>query len=114
MRILKKLASRRGETLTETLVGVLIVGLASVALASMVVASSNMNAAAIKADEALYKAVSRAEGRTPVEDGGTGEKVTVEVTVGEGTIPHKFESALCGDKDLPLWSYSYHKVVTPP
>ncbi len=122
MKSVKKLASRRGETLTETLVGVLIVGLASVVLASMAVASSNMNAAAIKADKALYSAVSNAEQGTLKDGdpaaGGTTDKIEVTVTLdgaptGGGTS-YGFEATLCGDKDLPLCSYRYHKEVTPP
>lgn len=105
MRLWSKLASRRGETLTETLVGVLIVGLSSAVLACMVAASARMNSAAVAADSALYEAVTKAEGGEPA-GGGTAE---VAVTVTVGGESHTFSSALCGDGDVPLYSYRYEK-----
>ncbi len=106
MKLRKKLASRRGESLTEALVGILIVALSSVVLAAMVTAASHMNAAAIARDKALYDAVTNAESGTPA---GT-QEVTVTVTVGEET--HTFDAGLCGDDGLPLYGYDY-KGATP-
>ncbi len=105
MKFWNKLTSRRGETLTETLVGVLIVGLSSVVLAGMVAASANMNARAIAADEALYAAVTRAESGDPAGS-GTAE-VEVAVTVDGANC--NFSASLCGDENVPLYSYLYEK-----
>lgn len=102
-----KLTSRRGETLTETLAGILIVGLASAVLAGMIAASARINAAAVAADAALYAAVTKAEKGDRIG----GETVNVEVTVA-GT-PHEFPSALCGDGELPLCSYRFQKGAAP-
>ncbi len=107
MRLKSKLASRRGETLTETLAGILIVGLASAVLAVMITAASHLNAAAVASDTALYGAVTKAEKGERIG----GETVTVEVTV-EGT-PHEFPSALCGDGEVPLYSYRFQKEAAP-
>lgn len=94
----RKLASRRGETLTETLVGILIVGLCSAALACMAAVSARANSAAAAEDAALYGAVTEAEaGGTPIGS------VTVTVTV-DGR-PHAFASALYGSGDVPLYAY---------
>jgi len=102
MKVWNKLSSRRGETLTETLVGVLIVGLSSAVLACMVAVSARMNSTAVTEDAALYGAVTEAEiGTAPIGD------LTVEVTVA-GEL-HQFPSALCGDRDVPLYSYRYEK-----
>ncbi len=107
MKLWNKLASCRGETLTETVAGILIVGLASAVLAGMAAASSRMNAAAVAADAALYAAVTKAEKGDRI-GGGT---VTVEVTV-EGA-PRKFPSALCGDGEVPLYAYRFQKGAAP-
>ncbi len=107
MKLRNKLTSRRGETLTETLVGILIIGLSSVVLVGMAAASARMNSAAIAEDEALYAAVTRAESAASTGS----ETVTVEVSVA-GT-PREFPSILCGDGDLPLYSYRYEKGGAP-
>ncbi len=107
MKRRNRLASRRGETLTETLAGILIVGLASAALAGMAAVSARVNSAAIAADAALYAAVTRAENGEQIGS----ETVTVKVTVA-GT-PHEFPSALCGDKEVPLYSYRFQKEAAP-
>lgn len=103
MRLWSKLASRRGETLLETLAGVLIVGLSSAVLAGMITAAARMNSAAAAADSALYEAVTKAESGDLVGGG------TTEVTVTVDGKPHTFSSALCGDEDVPLYSYRYEK-----
>jgi len=103
MKFWNKLNSRRGETLTETLVGILIVGLSSVVLAAMVTAASNMNATAIAGDKALYAAVTAAEKGTQIGS----QEVTVEVTVGTSSTP--FVSKLCGDENVPLYAYRYEE-----
>ncbi len=108
MKLRSRLASRRGETLTETLAAILIVGLSSAVLAGMVAASARMNSAAAAADSALYEAVAKAESGVPAGGG------TAEVTVTVGGESHTFSSALCGDENVPLYSYRYEKEGDPP
>lgn len=99
MRLWNKLASRRGETLTETLVAVLMVALASVLLASMLSSASRMNAAAMEKDEALYDAVTAAE-----TGGGSGETGTVRVTLGGAALPD-FNVTYYSDAGGTLYAY---------
>lgn len=110
MRLWNKLASSRGETLTETLVAVLIVVLSSALLAGMITAASRINARASTMDEALYEAVANAE---------TGKQVTtatktVKVNVTVKGEPYEFDCNLCGDGDVPLYSYRIKPEVSPP
>jgi len=102
VKLWKKLISRQGETLTETLVGILVVGLASAVLACMSAVSARMNAAAVAKDTALYDAITSAEtGTVPV-----GSRM---VTVTVNGTPRTFSSALYGDADVPLYAYRYEK-----
>lgn len=101
MRIHNKLRSRRGETLTETLVGILLVGLASVVLASMVGASSRMSAQALKRDADLYEEIASAETRTGDSSGG-------RVTVWIGGSHQDFSVTYYGEEGQ-LRSYGYEK-----
>lgn len=94
MRICSKLRSRKGETLTETLVAVLLVGLASVVLASMIGAASRMGTQALERDAALYEEIIAAEARTgsgqdsgvTVKIGGTNKNFAVTYYGGEGQL----------------------------
>ena len=95
----KKLSSRRGETLAETLVAVLIVSFASVLLASMLTSSSRLNKTAKENDEELYAAVTAAETQS-----GTGTDGTVTVSVAGESI-EKNVLLYCSDPDAPVWSY---------
>ena len=80
MKRCNKLRSARGETLTETLMAVLIVGLASVMLAAMIGSASRMNRTALQKDAAYLKALSQVESGT--DTGETEGRIVVEV---EGT-----------------------------
>lgn len=105
MKLLDKLKSHKGETLTETLVGILIIGLSSAMLAGMIAAASRINSAADKADAALYAAVTSAE---------KGEKIRdITVTVYVSGIGQKFDANLCGDDETGLYSYRYEGGTTP-
>lgn len=110
MRLWKKLCSRRGETLTETLVAVLVVGLSSAVLAAMIGAASRLNAVAIQKDETLYAAVIAAE----TGQDAAAETGKVQVTVGSDTVTFGSVSYYT-DKDEEnqaigtLYSYSYSK-----
>ena len=76
----RKLKSRRGETLVESLCAVLIASLSAALLAGMVTAASNMNISARENDAKLYSSISDAE--TFAGDARTGE---ITVTVGSKT-----------------------------
>lgn len=80
--IMKKLRSRRGESLVEVLCAILIFTMSSVAMYSMVMAANNINAAAKKADEAHQQAM------LIVEKGETGASegfITVSIPNAAGT-----------------------------
>ena len=96
-----KLRSQKGETLTETLVGVLLVALASVVLAAMIGAACRMNIKAKVRDEALYAEITAAESRT----GGETGSVTVKV---DGTEEKSVQVKYYGAEGK-LRSYAYRK-----
>lgn len=82
--ILKKLKSKKGETLAEILIAVLIIALSAGLFATMYTASANINISARKEDEKLFDAVGQLE--ELMESGGDGMKDgSVHYTpVGEG------------------------------
>ena len=77
---MRKLRNRRGETLSETLCAILVVGLAVALLAGLISAASRLDRKAAQADAALYQAVSQAEGAA-----GSGASGQITVTIGTGT-----------------------------
>lgn len=106
----KKLRSRRGETLTETLAAILIVALSSAVLAAMIGAASRMSSAVLRQDKALYDAVTAAETRpnsARADDPGT---VTV-TEKGSGREIASFSVTYYSDQDPDgtLYSYRYTK-----
>lgn len=94
MRSWNKLRSRKGETLTETLVALLIVGLSSVVLASMIGAASRMGTQALERDKNLYEEITATEtrpesgqsGSVMVKIDGTNENFNVTYYGGEGQL----------------------------
>ena len=107
MKRWNKLRSRKGETLTETLVAILLVGLASVVLASMISAASSMSAQALERDTALYEAVTAVE--TQPDEAKTGEADSkVQVTI-ESNPAENFPVTYFSDEDGTLYSYRYKK-----
>ena len=81
-KIMKKLRSRKGESLIEVLCAILIFTMSSVGMYSMVMAANNINAAAKEADRANQEAmaiVEKAEG-DPTSKGS----ITVTVTDSAG------------------------------
>lgn len=75
-RLIKKILSRRGESLVETLCAVLIFTLASVAMYSMVMASANINQTAKEMDSAI-----QSEMLTVEKADGNGSAGTVTMTL---------------------------------
>ena len=66
---MKKLKSRRGETLTETLASILIIALSAAILAGMVSAAARLSAKAKAADATFYQEIQAAEVGSPGEAG---------------------------------------------
>lgn len=95
----KKLRSRCGEMLVESIVAVLIISLASVVLATMITSASRLNKTAKEKDTELYEAITAAE--THGESGNAG---TVCVTV-DGASVNKNVTFYCSDSDDPIYSY---------
>lgn len=89
---MRKLLNRRGETLSETLCAILVVGLAVALLAGLISAASRLDRKAAQADAALYQAVSQAEGAA---DSGTPGQITVTIGTGTKTVTVTFY----GDKE---------------
>lgn len=82
MKARKKLFSRSGETLVETLIAVLLIALVSVALVSLTRASVISNQTARDLDDRLYSAITEVEtcASTVEETDGA-----ATVTLGTGT-----------------------------
>lgn len=79
----KKLTSRKGETLVEILVAILIIALAAGLFASMYMAAMSINSSARKQDEQFFDAVEKLE--QAVDENKTKSDKTVTYTpVGEG------------------------------
>lgn len=57
----EKLKNRRGETLVEVLIAILVAGISLAILASMIATSMSINTRAREMDDALYGALSDAE-----------------------------------------------------
>ena len=106
-RIGRKLRTAAGETLTETLVSVLIISIVSVALAAMIGTATKLNQSAKTYDNALDTALSKM-----MEN--SGGPVTVTVTLNDTVNPftETFNAVLKkgsgeGDVKLELYSYTY-------
>ncbi len=98
MRFLcRRLSSRRGETLVETLASILIVALAAAIFASMVLSATRLNIAAADADEAFYAELSAAETRAWTSTG--------TVSVSWSSASQNFSVTLVG-ADGELRSYT--------
>ena len=104
-RILRKILSRKGESLVETLCAVLIFTLASVAMYSMIMAAGNINDTAKTVDRQVQSqmlVVEKAEGD------GIEQTLTMKITPKGGsalseTIPVEVE--LYQAEDNGLFSY---------
>ena len=107
MSVYNKLRSRKGETLTETLVAILLVGLASVVLASMIGAASRMGVQAKEQDEKLRDAVTAVETQ-PDEAKTEAANPNVQVTIGSEPAEN-FAVTYFSDEDGTLYSYRYEK-----
>lgn len=75
----KKSKSRRGESLAELLIAVIIVALGCLLIATMYAASMSINIEAKKSDDGFYDALTEME-----FSGGDGVNASVRLTDGEG------------------------------
>ncbi len=101
----RKLRSQAGETLTETLCAVLIVGLAAALLMLLLASSSRMNRTAEARQAKLYEDLSQAEARsTPDPD-----PMEVVVKVGEESTTYSLPAY---GREKLLHSYG-EKETTP-
>lgn len=104
-QIMKKLRSRRGESLVEVLCAILIFTMSSVAMYSMVMAANNINASAKKADSAYQ------EQMLIVEKGETaGVQGTVTMTVSRAN-PSGGNDILA-QVDIPVDVYQTEKLYS--
>ena len=76
-KLMKKLRSRRGESLVEVLCAILIFTLSSVGMYSMVMAANNINATAKEADQAFQEQMAIVE---RADTTGSDGKVVMTVT----------------------------------
>lgn len=108
-RILRKLKNRRGESLIESLVAILIFSLASVVMYSMVTTASDINIKARTADETHQAQLIVAE-----QGEGTGRRTTVSLTLVE--TPAGAEAQSVGSVDVEVYGgendslYAYYVV----
>ncbi len=83
----QKLKGRRGETLTEVLVAILVVGASIALLTGMVSASMSINSQVREmdmGDSGFYRGVTAVE--THAFDAGTDDAITVKTTGGPSTV----------------------------
>lgn len=105
-QLMKKLRSKVGESLVESLCAILIFTLASVGMYSMVMAANNINATAKEADQKFQQdmlIVEKAEG-----DGAAGTITIVPSktgSAGEGTAPDTITVAVEVYQAEELFSY---------
>lgn len=100
-RITEKLHSRRGETLVEILVAILIIALSAGLFATMYTASMRINLTAREQDEAFYAAVEDLEEMSgsgssgtvnyEPEGGGSATSESVELFTRDGMTAYKID-----------------------
>lgn len=94
---MKRILSKKGETIVETLVSILIVAMASIAMAVMVSAATTTNEAVKLKDAEYYTALSEAEnGITCSEPGSLAVTVDGNVVNGGSGISVNFGSGSSG------------------
>lgn len=106
--VFKKLKSRRGETLIESLVAILAFAISSVVMYAMVTSAAEMNYTARKADQEFQNKVVIAE-----EAKGAGRAETVSMTLTRS--PAASQSKNMGEIDVRVYGetnglYAYYVV----
>lgn len=111
-RILAALRSTAGETITEVLVGVLIVGLATVVLATMINVATQVSLASTAALQGAYK-------QTSGIDASTGSASSSSVTVTnennswDGSLSWTPQVQLLTSEDSDANGYSFQRYELP-
>lgn len=115
-RIIRKLKSKAGESLVESMAAILIFTLSSIALLSMISASADINRTAKVADEQFQEQmvyVEKAE-RTDAETGTRAKTGYVTFTVNDDT-DHSVaqEVYICQEPNNDSALYAYYLAPTP-
>ena len=97
----KKLRSRKGETLVEAMVSILVFTLSSILLLTMVTAASNINKAAKEADASRQAQLSAAE--EGVNSNIQGAKVGI--SVGDNAASVTYDVSISQKEPGALYSY---------
>lgn len=106
--VFRKLKTRRGETLIESLVAILAFAISTVVMYSMVTAAMNMNYNAREADKAFQNKVKTAE-----QAQGSGRSGTVTLTLTQS--PANSQDKKMGEVVVKVYGdtdglYAYYKV----
>ena len=100
----KKLRSRAGETLLETLVAILVVTLASIVMYSMVTVAADINTTAKRKDQAVQEQLTVAERGDGVGTTGT-IRMYIKVGATEQIVSTVTVDVYGGDEDGELYAY---------
>ena len=104
-RVWRKLHSRRGESLAEVLVAILICAISLLMLSSAIYSAGNiLDRSGQKMDE-IYTGINNMETRTGTETAG-------KLTISYGTNSDAVDILICEDEDTGLASYKV-KETTP-
>lgn len=101
--MIRKLKSRRGETLVEAMASIVIAALSVAMLFTCVMAASQINRMAREADEAFYAGLTAAEGQTGTALPGT-------IKIAGGGRERTFSVSLYGGEGM----YAYAKGGSGP
>jgi len=99
----KKLKTRRGETLVEALASILVAALSVALLFGGIAAAAGMDSGAREWDEAYYRALSAAEEQAAPAPLSPSPRLRI-ATDTAGILPQELEIALYGQKGA--WSYA--------
>lgn len=98
--MIRKLKSKKGETLAESLMAVLIIAISSAGLAGMIMGSAKINLETKEADSKIYKAISYMEGHTASASEGKGT-----VMQGTATITNNSTHSSSVSSSIALYKY---------
>ena len=107
--VLRKLKSRKGETISETLVALLISSLALTMLAGAITASANLVEKSRTKMDSYYAASEQENGVIKMSGAGTEGTVTItESDASGGLSPQKYDIVYYGNNEFtryPVYSY---------
>lgn len=102
-KLLTRLKSKKGETLVESMAGILIFTFGSIIMLSMITSAADINTAAKKADEEFFSQMVQVE----LAQGGTTGTVTISV----GSYSDDIEVSISGTTD---GLYAYYAGTAAP